>query len=118
MFNREYAAMRYSYLYKHRASQHGITKFFGLPAYHFTRLMVFALTPYERARNLHDSPASLRRLISPIWKGLSLNLGPNFIPDALARCLPSEVRRAIKSLSNSATPPKTVSMNLPTAVEC
>jgi hypothetical protein len=46
-----------------------------------------------------------------------LNFGPNFTPDCLARALPSLVRKAIRSRSNSAIPPSIVSISLPTADE-
>jgi hypothetical protein len=84
---------------------------------HLTRLIVLALTPYDRPRKRQLSPASRRLLISSIWCALSLNFGPNLIPDCLALCRPSLVRRRIKSLSNSATPDKTVSISLPIAVD-
>ena len=39
------------------------------------------------------------------------------MPDCCARCLPSDVRNWIKSRSNSAMPPRTVSISLPTGLE-
>jgi hypothetical protein len=42
-----------------------------------------------------------------------LNGRPSFCPRATARALPSPVRARIRSRSNSASPPRTVSINLP-----
>ena len=62
-----------------------------------------------------DSPASRRAITSRRWWCVSFGLRPIITPLALARPLPSLVRLRINSRSNSASPPRTVSINLPCA---
>src|SRR6516164_5826812 len=50
------------------------------------------------------------------WCGVSFGLRPRLCPFALARARPSLVRARISSRSNSARPPKTVSIKRPCAV--
>ena len=63
------------------------------------------------------SPRSRRRIASLRWCGVSLKGRPKLCPRALACCSrPSPVRARINSRSNSASPPRTVSIKRPCAV--
>jgi hypothetical protein len=71
-------------------------------------------TPLEKNRNMVDNPNERPKF-------LIANHAPErsvirFQPMALARALPSLVRARMNDLSNSATPPRTVSINLPCGV--
>ena len=59
------------------------------------------------------SPLSRRLIASRCWCGVSFGLRPIFTPRAFARSRPSPVRARIRSRSNSASPPSTVSISRP-----
>ena len=63
-----------------------------------------------------DSPDSRRAMASCRWWRVSFGLRPITTPRALARSLPSPVRLLINSRSNSARPPRTVSISRPCGV--
>jgi hypothetical protein len=54
-------------------------------------------------------------MASSFWCGVSFGLRPRLLPAALARARPSPVRVRINSRSNSARPPRTVSIKRPCA---
>src|SRR3984893_10653041 len=58
-------------------------------------------------------PVSRRLIASRFWCGVSFGGRPILCPRATARARPSPVRARIKSLSNSARPPSTVSIKRP-----
>ena len=62
------------------------------------------------------SPASRRASASRCWCGVSFGLRPSFTPLATARARPSPVLARINSRSNSASPPRTVSISRPCGV--
>ena len=63
-----------------------------------------------------DSPLARRRIASAFWWDINFGVRPNFTPRALACSRPSLVRLRINSPSNSANPPRTVSIKRPCAV--
>jgi hypothetical protein len=69
-----------------------------------------------RATSACASPLASLWIASCRWCGVSAVGRPNFTPRSLARFLPSPVRARISSLSNSASPPSTVSISRPCAV--
>jgi hypothetical protein len=69
-----------------------------------------------RAISRTVSPLSRRSTASRIWCAVSFGLRPIFTPRALARSRPSPVRARISSRSNSARPPRIVSIKRPWAV--
>jgi hypothetical protein len=62
------------------------------------------------------SPASRREMASRRWCGVNLGRLPMATPLAFARSRPSPVRARISSRSNSAKPPRMVSIKRPCAV--
>jgi hypothetical protein len=78
--------------------------------------IVFGDTPYDLARNLTDSPPAFRSRTSAIWWALSSGFLPIFTPARFALSRPSPVLTLMSSRSNSARPPKTVSINRPAGV--
>ena len=79
-------------------------------------LIVLWLTLYDLPMSVRFSPASRRAIASRRWCTVSLGLRPMMTPRALARCRPSPVRVRIRSRSNSARPPRTVSISRPCEV--
>src|ERR1700730_6153427 len=57
-----------------------------------------------------SSPCSRRLIASRFWCGVSLGGRPKLCPRAFALSRPSPVRARINSRSNSASPPRTVSI--------
>src|SRR5215813_8426158 len=78
--------------------------------------MVACETLNVRATSACASPAARRCSASWRWCGVILRGRPNRTPRSLARFRPSPVRARISSRSNSAKPPRTVSISRPCAV--
>ena len=83
---------------------------------HASRDIVACETLNDRATSACASPLARRWRASCRWCGVSAVGRPNFTPRSLARFLPSPVRARISSRSNSAKPPRTVSISLPCGV--
>ena len=75
--------------------------------------MVALLTPSTRARWRTLSPWARSFATKDCWAGDSFGRRPSLTPRAFARTRPSLVRERMRSRSNSARPPNTVSMSRP-----
>ena len=80
---------------------------------HCSLPIVVASTLYDRAISASPSPELRRSMASCRWWGVTLRGRPNLTPRSCARFLPSPVRARISSRSNSARPPRTVSISRP-----
>ena len=81
-----------------------------------SRDIVACETLKDRATSACASPRASLWIASCRWWAVRALGRPNLTPLALARALPSLVRARISSRSNSAKPPRIVSINLPCGV--